>query len=381
MSRAQTVIVKAIVVALFVVVALVPGRRLIGQSPQRAEAPTFEVDPSWPKMPEKMLTGEVGAVAVDSRDHIWIAHRPGKIGKAEYAPENLCCTQGPPIIEFDMQGNYIQGWGGPGEGYTWSGELHGIFVDHKDNVWICASFAGRDGKGKDTTLLKFTRNGKFLLQIGTPNTSGGSNDTENLNQPAGIAVYAKTNEVFVADGYKNRRVIVFDADTGAYKRHWGAYGNTPDDAAPNKLTPEGPGPQQFNLLHGIRISRDGIVYVADRSNNRLQGFTLDGKFLKELFIQRRTVGPGTVADVAISPDPQQRFLYIPDINNDFIWIVSRDSFQVLGKFGRRGKYAGQFTEAHSIATDSKGNVYVGEAIGGMRVQKFVSKGMKPTSTE
>jgi hypothetical protein len=380
MRRAQSVIVKMIAVAL-VVVAFVAGKRLAGQSPQRAEAPRFEVDPFWPKMPEKMLTGEVGAIMVDSRDHIWVAHRPGKIAKAEYAPENLCCTQGPPIIEFDMQGNYLQGWGGPGEGYSWSEELHGIFVDHTDNVWICASNAGPGSKDTATTLLKFTRTGKFLLQIGTPNTSGGSNDTKNLNQPAGITGYAKTNEIFVADGYKNRRVIVFDGDTGAYKRHWGAYGKPPDDAAPNKLTPEGLGPQQFNTLHGIRISRDGIVYVADRANNRLQSFTLDGKFLKEVFIQRKTVGPGTVADVAISPDPQQRFLYIPDINNDFIWILSRESFQVLGKFGRRGKYAGQFTEAHSIATDSQGNVYVGEAIGGMRVQKFVFKGLKPISTE
>ena len=251
--------------------------------------PKFEADPYWPKpLPNNWILGQVSGVAVDSHDHVWVIHRPRtsdeydnylRDGKAD------CCTPAPAVLEFDQAGNVVQAWGGPGQGYDWLDTEHGIFVDQKDNVWVTGNGA------KDTNILKFSSSGKFLLQIGKHGKTGGSNDTENVNQAAAIAVYAPSNEVFVADGYGNRRVIVFDADTGGYKRHWGAYGNKPDDSAPLTRVYEGPGPAQFHTVHGIAISNDGIVYVGDRVNNRIQSFRIDGTFLKEVFIERQTTAP------------------------------------------------------------------------------------------
>src|SRR5579863_8913011 len=221
--------------------------------------PRFEPDPYWPKpLPNNWISGGIGGIYVDSQDHIWVINRPKSVDKAvknlaHNPPDGDCCIPAPPVLEFDMQGNVIQGWGGPGAGYEWPDNEHGMFVDYKGNVWV-----GGNAVGKDTNILKFTKTGKFLLQIGHHGTSGGSNDTENLNRPAGIVVYPSTNEVFIADGYANRRVIVFDADTGAYKRHWGAYGNKPDDSVPRTRIYEGPGSPQFNTVHGVRISNDDL---------------------------------------------------------------------------------------------------------------------------
>ena len=246
-------------------------------------------------LPNHWLLGQVSGVDVDSHDHIWVIHRPRTTDEHDnYLRDKTadCCAPAPPVLEFDQAGNLLQSWGGPGQGYDWPDIEHGIYVDHKDNVWLA-------GNGdKDTNILKFSNSGKFLLQIGKHGKTGGSNDTENVNKAAGIAVYAPTNEVFVADGYGNRRVIVFDADTGAYKRHWGAYGNKPDDAAPFTRVYEGAGPPQFNTVHGIAISNDGIVYVGDRVNNRIQSFSLDGTFLKEVFIERKTSARDSAPDSA-----------------------------------------------------------------------------------
>jgi DNA-binding beta-propeller fold protein YncE len=337
--------------------------------------PKFEPDPYWPKpLPNNWILGQVSGVAVDAHDHIWVIHRPRtteehdnylKDGKAD------CCTPAPAILEFDQAGNVMQAWGGPGQGYDWPDTEHGIFVDQKDNVWV-------SGNGvKDTNILKFSNSGKFLLQIGRHGKTGGSNDTENVNQAAGIAVYAPSNEVFVADGYGNRRVIVFDADTGAYKRHWGAYGNQPDDSAPRTRVYEGPGPAQFHTVHGVAISNDGIVYVGDRVNNRIQTFRLDGTFLKEVFIERQTTAPfGTGFGAAFSHDKEQRFFYVPDGTNKKVQIVDRKNMEVVGFFGGHGGHAvGDFSHIHSIATDSKGNVYLGEVDTGRRVYRWTYKGM------
>ena len=338
--------------------------------------PKFEPDPTWPKrLPKKWMLGGNGGVFVDSHDHIWIANRPKSLQEndrfaADIPPQADCCIPAPPIVEFDMAGNLIQGWGGPGPGYEWPDTEHSIFVDHKDNVWI-----GGNG-AKDTQVLKFTKNGKFLLQVGKHGVTAGSNDNSNLNQPAGIAVYGKTNEVFIADGYGNRRIVVFDADTGAYKRHWGAYGKAPDDKASNARTSEGPGPAQFNTPHGIRISNDGLVYVADRKNNRIQVFRIDGSYVKEGFVERSTASKeGTTLDIAFSPDKQQQFLYVPDLPNKKVQILNRDTLEVLGFFGGRGgRGFGEFFDIHSIATDSKGNIYIGESLG-QRVYRYTYKGM------
>jgi len=343
-----------------------------------AQIPKFEPDPSWPKpLPNNWMLGQVSGTAVDSHDHIWVLHRPrtmeehdryGESGKGD------CCATAPAVIEFDQTGNVVQAWGGPGkagsaQSYDWPDNEHGTFVDSKDNVWVT-------GNGdKDAQILKFTKSGKFLLQIGHHGKSGGSNDTENLGRPAGVAVYA--NEVFVADGYGNRRVIVFDADTGAYKRHWGAYGKKPDDSVPRTRVYEGTGSPQFNLVHGIRISNDGLVYVGDRVNNRIQVFRLDGTFVKENYIERKTSGAeGTAFDIAFSPDKQQQFFYVPDGSNKKVDIVNRETLEILGFFGGHGGHGvGDFFHIHSAVTDSKGNVYIGEVNNGRRVLRWNFKGM------
>ena len=337
--------------------------------------PRFEPDPYWPKqLPNNWMLGQVGGTYVDAHDHIWVTSRPRTLDENDLyqsASKSDCCIPSPPILEFDMAGNLLNSWGGPGQGYDWPENEHGTFVDYQDNVWI-----GGNTVDKDTFILKFTQAGKFLLQIGHKAQTRGSNDTANLNRPAGIHVYPKTNEVFVADGYGNRRIIVFDAATGAYKRHWGAYGNKPDDAAPKTRLYEGPAPQQFNTVHAVRISNDGLVYIGDRVNNRIQVFHPDGTFVKEAFVERKTSATeGTAFDIAFSPDKQQRYLYVPDGSNKKVQILDRESLEVLGFFGGHGGHGvGQFFHIHSIATDSKGNIYLGESFG-KRVTRWNYKGM------
>jgi hypothetical protein len=345
--------------------------RVAAQRPPAA--PHYDVDPFWPKMPKGWILGQVSGITVDSRDHIWLIQRPWSLESDEKAqnPEAECCREAPPVMEFDADGNYIQGWGGPGQGYEWPRDEHGIFVDHKNNVWISSAGGPRLRERTENMILKFTRDGTFIFQVGKRGASKGSLDTENFNNAADIFVYPKTNEAFIADGYVNRRVVVLDADTGRFKRMWGAYGNTPDDNAPNGPVYEGPGPQQFNLVHGVRVSGDGLVYVAERRNNRMQVFTIDGKFQRELFVERKTKLLGTAFSVAFSPDPQQELLYLADAGNGRIHMYERRTLQEIGSFGRIGHYAGQFVFLHNVATDSKGNVYTAEVGTGRRAQKFV----------
>ena len=311
---------------------------------------------------------------VDAKDHVWIISRPrtltaDQIGLSLTPPTSECCIPAPPVIEFDQDGRVVQSWGGPGQGYEWPANEHGIFVDHKGNVWL-----GGNTAGQDSQILKFTHDGKFLMQIGHAKTSKGSLDTDNLNRPAQIWVWEPTNEVFVADGYQNRRVIVFDADTGTFKRMWGAYGNKPDDSGSRDRVSQGPrGSEQFNIVHGVAISHDGFVYVSDRVNNRIQVFTLDGKFIKEGFIARGTLDSrGTAFAVAFSPDKDQKFLIVPDGANDKVRILDRQTLQILDSWGRPGPYAGQWHWLHSLAVDSKGNLYTAESRGN-RLQKFVNQ--------
>jgi len=360
-------------IAVAVVILALSVGAIAQRSGSRA-VPKFEVDPFWPKpLPNKWMLGQIGGTFVDSHDHLWITTRPRSLDDNDkYAsfdpPRADCCIAPTPIIEFDPAGNVVQGWGGPNPQYEWPDTEHGIYVDYKENVWI-------SGNGMaDTNILKFTKAGKFLLQIGHHGKSAGNNDTENLSRPAGIAVYQKTNEVFVADGYGNRRVIVFDADTGAYKRHWGAYGNKPDDNAPRARVYEGPGSPQFNLLHGIAISNDGLVYVADRVNSRIQVFKVEGTFVKEGYIERKTSSTeGTAFGVAFSPDKQQQFIYVPDGSNKKVHILNRETLEVVGFFGGHGGHGvGEFFHVHSIASDSRGNIYLGESFG-RRVSKWMVK--------
>ncbi len=359
--------------------------------------PVFQVDPGFPTMPDHTVLGGVGGVTADSHGNVWVFHRPHTLEEGN-ALENGY-KPAPPVLQFDETGKYLQGWGGPsttgdyqwtnrgglhsayadcascseerrtnGDGRPGSGE-HGIYVDAKDNVWVTGN---GDGDGQ---ILKFTKNGKFLLQIGRAGAKANSNDTKNVSRATTVVVYPKTNEVFVSDGYGNRRVVVFDADTGAYKRHWGAYGNKPDDNAPRARLLTGPGPQQFNTPHGVAISNDGLVYVADRANNRVQAFRVDGTFVKEGFNRRESLGTGSAFGVALSADPQQRFVYVADGSNERVAILDRDTLELIGSIGGPGRKAGEFFHIHSLATDPKGNIITGESQG-YRVQKFVYKGIK-----
>jgi DNA-binding beta-propeller fold protein YncE len=340
-----------------------------------AGVPAFEVDASWPRFDGNWIFGSIGGVFVDpSTDHVWVLNRPRTVQKDEdYAaqtpPAADCCVPPPYVMEFDQVGKFLKSWGGPGAGYEWPTSEHGLSIDAKGNFWIAGN-----GRG-DAQVLKFSREGRFLLQIGHAGKSAGSNDTENFDQPTKATYYAKTNEVFVSDGYRNRRVAVFDADTGRYKRHWGAYGKRPDDATPRDRTYAGSYPEQFNLCHDVQISRDDLVYVADRSNNRIQVFRPDGTFVKESFVAREVRTPtGTAVTLAFSPDRDQRFLYVTG-GDQKIRILNRQSLQVVGTIGRLGHYAGQFHHIADIAVDSQGNIYTGENEG-RRVQKFVFKGLR-----
>ena len=239
---------------------------------QKIDAPHFQVDPFWPVVPKQWILGQVSGVDVDAQDNVWIIQRPWSIYSDEKAknPEAECCTPAPPVMEFDNAGNYLQGWGGePADhSYEWPLDEHTVHVDYKGNVWISSAGGPHLKEGKENFILKFTKSGKELLQIGRRGMSKGSLDTDNFNNAADIYVYPKTNEVFVADGYVNRRVIVLDADTGKFKRMWGAYGNVPDDKASKAFVGEGPGPQQFNLVHGVKVSADGLVYVNDETDEQ-----------------------------------------------------------------------------------------------------------------
>jgi sugar lactone lactonase YvrE len=338
--------------------------------------PQFVYDATWPKqpLPKGWIIGNVIGVAIDARDHVWILHRPATITEQERgAGFGLktadCCFPAPPVIEFDPAGNLVQAWGGPGPGYKWVDSEHGLFVDHKDNVWV--------GNNQGPHLLKFTRDGKYLLTIGTPGAKPpASNDPAILGGPAPW-VHPRTNELFVADGYVNRRVIVFDADTGQYKRMWGAYGGKPDDSVPWKFNPEGtdkPPSRQFQTVTGVAVSRDDLVYVADRSNNRIQVFRLDGTFVREGFILAKTPR-GTVDTLAFSSDKDQQFLFDADPRDMRVWILRRSDLQPLGWLGSGGHFGGAFNSPAYLVTDSNGNLYVGEGQDGKRVQKFAYKGM------
>lgn len=330
-----------------------------------AEVPRFRVDPFWPSLPDDWILGQASGLAVDADDDVWLLHRPRTLDARQRGEEGMCCTPAPPVIEFAPNGAVLRAWGGPGAGYDWPESEHGIHIDHAGHVWIGGNAAD------DAHILKFTADGEFLLQIGNPGRSGGSNDTENLGRPAGIRVDPEANEVYVADGYGNRRVIVFDADSGAYKRHWGAYGERPDDGPLPPYDPQDePSRHYRSPVHDVAIARDGLVYVADRTNDRLQVFHKDGTFVREAFVRPETLGSGSVSGVTLSVDPDQRWLFVPDGTNNVIWILDRATLAVADHFGRMGKYAGEFYRLHNLAIDSRGNLYTTEVNVGQRIQKF-----------
>ena len=374
---------KIVAVAAFaaVTVGLGIGQALLQRQAEAqgesVQAPRFEVDPLWPKpLPNNWVLGWTIGVWVDEQDYVWIIHRgasglnKNEIGAEVNPPIAECCRTAPPVLVFDPDGNLVRAWGGPGPGYEWPQSNHGIHVDYKGNVWI-----GGNGE-KDAQILKFAKDGKFLVQVGHFGKNGGSNDPENFGRPAKIWVDPKTNEAYVADGYLNKRVAVIDADTGKMKRYWGAYGNKPDDTSLGPYDPKAPPAQQFrNPVHCIERANDGLVYVCDRQNDRLQVFQPDGTFVKEAFFAKNTLGAGSVWDIAFSKDPGQKFLMLADGQNERVRVILRETLEELASFGDGGRQPGQFYGVHSLASDSKGNLYTTETYEGKRVQKFVYKGI------
>jgi hypothetical protein len=341
------------------------------------QAPTYEVDPLWPKpLPNNWLLGWTIGVWVDELDHVWIIHRGAsglnnnERGAELDPPIAECCRTAPPILVFDQDGTLLRAWGGPGAGYEWPQSNHGVYIDYKGNVWI-----GGNGE-KDAQILKFTNDGKFLLQVGHSGGNKGSNDLENFGRVAKIWVDPKTNEAYLADGYLNKRVAVIDADTGVMKRYWGAYGHRPDDTPPGPYDPAAPIAQQFrNPVHCVIGAVDDLLYVCDRLNDRIQVFQKDGTFVKEHFYARNTKASGAVWDITFSKDPQQKFLLLADGQNERIRIIIRDTLEEIASFGDGGRQPGEFYGVHSIASDSKGNLYTTETFEGKRVQRFLYKGI------
>ena len=400
LTRNRSLVAGASVVALLVVMGisqLVLERTAAAQNKGAVQAPRFEVDPLWPKpLPNHWILGSTIGVWVDTDDHVWVIHRStatlGNNEKTLETKQGECCAGAPPVLEFDQEGNLLRHWGGPGQGYEWPDSNHGIFIDYKGNVWV-----GGNG-GPDSHILKFTKDGKFLLQVGKKGARrkegagagnqegqvagfvGGSNDQVSFGRVAKIFVDAKANEAYIADGYLNKRVAVLDADTGKMKRYWGAYGNKPDDTPLPPYNPSNPPAQQFyNPVHCADMSVDRLIYVCDRVGDRLQVFTPEGKFVKEQWYEKNTLNAGSVWDIAFSKDAQQKYIFMADGVNEKVKIIDRQTLEELTTFGDGGRYPGQFYGVHSIAIDSKGNLYTTETYEGKRIQRFLYKGMAPVT--
>jgi DNA-binding beta-propeller fold protein YncE len=400
LKRTRNLVVGAGFVALLAMLAagqVILEKTAAAQSNAGVQAPRFEVDPLWPKpLPNHWILGQTIGVWVDTDDHVWIVHRSSATladnEKGLELKTSDCCAGAPPVLEFDQAGNLLRRWGGPGAGYEWPDGNHGIFIDHKGNVWI-----GGNG-GPDSHVLKFTKDGKFLLQIGKKGArrkagaaagnsegavagfSGGSNDPVSFGRVAKIFVDARANEAYFADGYLNKRIAVVDADSGKLKRYWGAYGNKPDDTPLPAYDPAAPPAKQFrNPVHCADLSADRMLYVCDRAADRLQVFTPEGKFVKEGFFDKDTKASGSAWDIAFSKDPQQKYIFMADGMNNKVHIIDRQTLQEVTTFGDGGRQPGQFFGVHSIAIDSKGNLYTTETWEGKRLQRFVNKGMAPVT--
>jgi DNA-binding beta-propeller fold protein YncE len=386
---------KFILVGALALVIVVLG---VGQAAVQAragandQAPRFEVDPFWPRpLPNHWVLGSSIGLWVDDQDIVWMIHRSSAtLGNNERGleldpPTGECCAGAPPVLAFDQEGNLVHAWGGPGQGYEWPSSNHGIFVDHLGYVWI-----GGNGGG-DSHVLKSTKDGRFVAQFGRENArmtgtnpagqpifTPNSHDPNNFGRVAKIFVDPTNNEAYLSDGYFNRRVAVINGETGEMLRYWGAYGNAPDDNY--EFGPRGanaPPAQQFRgPVHCAGVARDGQVYVCDRQSNRIQVFSREGRFIREAFYAPASLGEGSTWDIAFSRDPQQRYIYIADGRNMKVRVVDRESLQELTNFGDGGRQPGQFYAVHSIATDSRGNIYTTETYEGKRIQRFMNRGVQ-----
>lgn len=383
------------------------------------EVPTFRFDPDWPKpLPNGWTTGVIGAIYVDKNDHIWAATRPSSVNASveRYLLDGLgeCCSPAPPVIEFDQAGNVVQAWGaihatdrearkevligkqppsGPYPDGLWPSSEHAMFVDYKDNVWVTS-------QSPPSQLIKFTHDGKLIKLFGTKEATS-SADTANFAGPTGVWVDPQTNEAYISDGYRNRRVIVIDADTGDFKRMWGAYGKPPKDPQQKDAFGSDRLEDSFSVTHCVVPDKDGLLYICDRANSRIQVFKKDGTFVREVIIPEApepTPSPelealwkleatrpnpkthlGSAWFLGFSPDKEQRWMYVADGTNKKVWIVRHSDLKVIGSFGHGGRQGGQFQTIHCLAVDSHGNVYTGETLSGNRIQRFLFTGTRPAS--
>jgi DNA-binding beta-propeller fold protein YncE len=355
--------------------------------------PLFQADAAWPTPPADFEWGQVIGIFADAGGHVWTSSRSQ-------------------IQEWDPRGNLLQSWDARGPDGNWS-TIHGMFVDHNDFVWTTAR--------ESNLVLKFTRDGQLVMTVGRFDETGGSNHTELMGRPSEIWVDPANNEAYIADGYGNRRVIVIDGETGAYLRHWGAYGRRPEDPAGGgggggggrgggqgeaqpQPVPEAP-PQQFRTVHGIAGSRDGLIYVADRANNRVQVFRKNGEYLMErilrphcgveeqaTWVPDRPCGNEAAFSVGFSPDAAQQFLYVADGGSHMITVLRRSDLEILYDIGGPGVGVGQMGRPHNLTVDPQGNIFVAEAAGptvihpvtgdsvaaGYRAQKFTFTGLGST---
>ncbi len=348
------------------------GLLLLSMPSARAQSPAFRVDPYWPRpLPNNWILGQVGGMAADVQDNIWVFQRPRSLtddekGAALDPPRSKCCVPAPSVLVFNQAGDVVKSWGGPGEnqGYDWPLQEHSILVDNKGFVWLSGN-----GKG-DGMVLKFTTDGKFVKELGKRGPLTNSADLSQFGQVAALALDARANEIYAADGYGNHRVAVLDADSGEIKRIWGAYGKPPTDDNLPHYNPDAP--QFANPVHCIALAKDGLVYVCDRENNRVQVFHKDGSFVQQYVFDTKTRGPGSAWGLAFSPlDKKQNFFVLIDGTNNVLETVRRRDGAVVGTYGRPGRGAGEFHWVHAAAFDSRGTLYTGEVDTGKRLQKWV----------
>ena len=382
-------VIGATFLAVLATLAVAQGwleQRAEAQARGAVQAPRFEVDPTFPQpLPNGMYQGQSIGLWVDkTNDHVWIVHRPDVLDAFEASaqqtpPTGECCKEAPPILEFDPSGKLLRSWGGKdGPGYQWPDSNHGLNIDNKGNVWI-----GGNG-GMDGHILKFTQDGKFIMQVGKKGVTQDSMAKDHFFMVAETFFHAPANEVYVSDGYGNRRVAVIDADSGQVKRFWGAYGRPPDDkgsAAQGAYDPTITYQHFRGPVHCAKVAVDGLVYVCDRTSNRIQVFKTDGTFVREIYTQRDSRGDGTTWDVEFSNDKEQKFLYVADGRNQKIRIFDRATMTQLTSFGKGGHYPGEWYSLHNIAADSKGNLYTVETYQGRRVQRFLYKGLAPVTSQ
>lgn len=385
------------IVAAAIVSTVYPGTA--AQVGAAVPVPQFKLDATWPKrLPHSWQMGAVTSVYVDRHDVVWTTNQSNRLNANDRAleiGEGLCCTTAPQVIAFNQGGDVVKSWYTAGDqckgkGYRcFDGDgLHSVYVDARDNVWV----TGRGGG--DSHVLKFDYEGKFLLQIGGDDKEGccGNQDPDNLGGGTGMAFWPATNEIFVTDGYVNRRVVVYDATTGKFKRMWGAYGHQPPQSSltsgrggpgqaggPPTMTSEEPerrfegeGAKEWSTVHGVAITPDGVVWIADRVGNRMQQFRIDGTYIREAFVARPTkVASGTVYGFAFSRDPQMAYVYVTDGSNKRVHILDRQTLREVGFVGGTGgQLAGSFYHLHGAATDLSGNLYTAEAAGNARLQRF-----------